>query len=314
MRAVVLRETGGPDVLTPDDMPMPEPGPGQVLVRVEAVAVSAGETRLRAGEPVLPLPTVLGAESVGTVERVGDGADPALTGARVVVMSGLGSYAEYVVVDTVRVTRLPPGLSTPDAVASAAPGALALALLERADVRDGDTVLVEGGSGKVGGYLVRHAREAGARVVATAGTEAGRERARALGADAVLDHTDPGWPDAVGAIDVAFDLVGGDAPGRLVPALTPSGGRLVLYGSLSGRAPVVDAGVVLDRGLRVDGCGGPGWFTRTLGTHYPRFLDLLAAGRTHAQPIDAELPLSAAAEAHRGIERDRPVGRILLRP
>jgi NADPH:quinone reductase len=314
MRAVVLRETGGPEVLVPGELPVPEAGPGQVLVRVEAAAVSAGETRLRAGEPPLPLPAVLGAESVGTVELLGEGADPTLAGARVVVMSGLGSYAEYVAVDAERVTRLPAGLSTLDAVASAAPGALALALLERAELRDGDTALVEGGSGKVGGYLVRHAREAGARVVATAGTAAGRARARDLGAARVLDHTDPDWPAKAGTVDVAFDLVGGDQAGRLVAALTPSGGRLVLYGSLSGRPPAVDAGAVLDRGVRVSGCGGPGWFTRVLGTHYPRFLARLAAGRTHAQPIEADLPLADAAEAHRRLEHDRPLGRIVLRP
>ncbi|MFD1047733.1 zinc-binding alcohol dehydrogenase family protein, partial [Kibdelosporangium lantanae] len=170
MRAVVIKEFGGPDVLTLADVPVPEPGPGQVLIGVEAVGVSVGETDMRAGKYPLPLPMVMGAEAGGVVKRLGEGVDPDLEGQRVVAITGgMGAYAEFVAVDVAKTARVPEGVSIRDAVASAASGALALALLHKAGLTGGETVLVEGGSGKVGGYLVRHAREFGAgRVVATA--------------------------------------------------------------------------------------------------------------------------------------------------
>jgi NADPH2:quinone reductase len=318
MRAVVLRATGGPEMLVPDEVPVPTLGPGQVLVRTEAIGVSSGETRLRAGMYPLPVPppVVLGAEAAGVVERLGDGVDPALKGARLVfVTGGVGSYAEFVAVDVAKATRIPDGLSSADAVAAGAPGAVAIALLHTAGLGGGETVLVEGGSGKVGGYLVRHAHELGAgRVVATAGTEVGRDRARELGADVVLDHTDPQWTDELRDIDVVFEAIGGDVAGRVLAALTPGTGRTLLYGTLSGRPAELDMATVASRGLRVVGCGGPVWFRDVLGVYSPEFLALAARGGSYLQPIDVVLPLAEAAEAHRRIESGTTNGRILLTP
>jgi NADPH2:quinone reductase len=319
MRAVVMLETGGPEVLVPRDVPVPTPGPGQVLVRTEAIGVSSGETGLRSGRYPLPTPppVVLGAEVAGVVESVGEGVDPALAGDRVVaVTGGLGSYAEFVAVDIAKSTRIPDGLSCADAVAVAAPGAVALALLAKADL-DGATVLVEGGSGKVGGYLVRHAREFGAgRVVATAGSAESRQRVSALGADAVLDHGDPEWTDGLrdAGVDVVFDAIGGDVAGRVLDALTPGIGHVLLYGTLSGRPAALDMATVSARGLRITGCGGPVWFRQVLGVHAPAFLELAARRATHLQPIDSVLPLHEAAQAHRRIESGDTNGRILLTP
>jgi NADPH2:quinone reductase len=321
MLAVVLRETGGPDVLVPTEVPIPTAAPGQILVKIDAIGVSAGETQLRSGAIAFPLPAILGAEAAGTVEQLGDGVDPALLGARVVaVTGGVGSYAEYVAVDVNRTARIPDGLSTVDAIASAAPGALATALLATAAPTANETVLVEGGSGKVGGYLVAHAHQAKARVVATAGTAAGRDRATTLGADIVVDHSDPDWPDRIsaaldgGTVDAAFEMVGGTVAGRLLSALTEGTGRMLLYGRLSGHAAELDSATIMRSGLRIIGCGGLPWFNLVLGTHYPRFVDLLATGQTHRLHIDAELPLADAAEAHHRIENHTVTGRIVLRP
>lgn len=318
MRAVVLRATGDPDMLVPDEVPVPAIGPGQVLVRTEAIGVSSGETRLRAGMYPLPVPppVVFGAEAAGVVERLGDGVDPALAGARLVfVTGGVGSYAEFVAVDLARATRIPDGLSSADAVASGAPGAVAMALLHTARLGGDETVLVEGGSGKVGGYLVRYARERGAgRVVATAGTEAGRDRVRALGADVVLDHNDPKWTDELRDVDVVFEAIGGDVAGRVLGALTPGTGRTLLYGTLSGKPAALDMATVSGRGLRVVGCGGPVWFKDVLGVHSPEFLALAARGDSYLQPIEVVLPLAEAAEAHRRVESGTTNGRILLTP
>ncbi|TCO65478.1 quinone oxidoreductase family protein [Actinocrispum wychmicini] len=306
MRAVVMHETGGPEVLVLTDIPKPEPGPGQVLVRIEAIGVSVGETRMRAGAYPLQLPMVLGAEAAGVVEKLGDGVEPSLMDARVVMVTGgAGSYAEFIAVNAGNVTKVPDGLSAQDAVASAAPGALALALLHRAGLRGGETVLVEGGSGKVGGYLVRHVREFGVeRIVATA------SRKPVEGADVVLDHGNPDWTDDLDPLDVAFDMAGGETTRRVLGKLKP-GGRMLLYGALTAQ-PELDPVAVQGQGLQVIGCGGPLWFRQCLDVHYPEFVDLAARGRTHLQPVADVLPLDLAAEAHRRVAAS--AGRILLRP
>ena len=297
MRAVVLRATGGPEMLVPEEVAEPTAGPGRVLVRTEAIAVSRGESMMRSGVIPLPfpLPAVIGAEAAGIVEEVGEGADPGLAGARVVMVTGgAGSYAERIAVDAGMTVRVPDGLDAVEAVAVAAPGAMALALLDRAAVRAGDSVLIEGGSGAVGGYLVRLARERGAgRIIATAGTPAGRDRVRELGADVMLDHSDSGWPGSLAAaldgvtLDVAFDAAGGTAAGRVLDHLTASSGKVVCYGMLSGTPPVIDMTTVMRNGLQVIGCGGPGWFSQVLGVHYPQILQRAARGAI--QPRRPEL-------------------------
>jgi NADPH2:quinone reductase len=309
MRAIVMHETGGPEVLVLEEKPVPVPGAGQVLVRIEVAAVSSGETRMRAGVYPIPLPVVVGAEAAGVVEQLGEGVDPAWADANVVMVTGgSGSYAEFIAIDVAKIARVPNGLSLEDAVASAAPGAVAIALLDWAQLRGGETVLVEGGSGKVGGYLAWHARSFGAgKVVATA--SGGRPVA---GADLVVDHSNDSWPSELEGIDVAFDMVGGDTTGQVLGALTPGVGRVLLYGMLTGQPPVLNPALVMSRGLQVIGCGGPRWFEQIFGVHYLRFLDLAAAGETCLQPIDAILPLEAAAEAHRRTEKGG--GRILLSP
>jgi NADPH:quinone reductase len=323
MRAVMLQATGGPEMLAPAEVPEPKAGPGQVLVRTEAIAVSWGETMMRSGAIPLPypLPAVIGAEAAGVVQDVGEGADPGLTGARVtMVTGGAGSYAEFIAVDAGMTVRVPDGMGAAEAVAVAAPGAMALGLLDRAAARSGENLLIEGGSGAAGGYLVGLARGLGAgRIVATAGTPARRDQVRELGADVVLDHTDADWPSGVpaalggGTLDVAFDAAGGASAGRLLDLLTPSSGRMVCYGMLSGAPPALDLATVLSRGLQVTGCGGPGWFRQILGVHYPEILARAARGEVQPR-IGALLPLADAAEAHRRIASRSATGRILLIP
>jgi NADPH:quinone reductase len=323
MRAVVLQATGGPEMLVPAEVPEPKAGPGQLLVRTEAIAVSRGETMMRSGKIPLPysLPAVMGAEAAGIVEDVGEGADPGLAGTRVtMVTGGKGSYAEYIAVSAGMTARVPDGLGAVDAVAVAAPGAMALGLLERAAARSGENILIEGGSGAAGGYVVALARELGAaRIIATASTPAGREQVLELGADAALDHGDPDWPAGVpaaldgGTLDVAFDPAGGTTSGQVLDLLTPSSGRMVCYGVLSGAPPAIDMATVLSRGLQVTGCGGPGWFRQVLGVHYPAILERAARGEVQPR-IGAVLPLAEAAEAHRRIGDRSVPGRIVLVP
>lgn len=234
MRAIVMHETGGPEVLRLEEVPTPAVGPGQVLVRTEAVGVGYADTLLRGGAFPFPapLPAVFGFEAAGTVTEVGEGVDPSLSGARAHVMNldgASGAYAEYVAADAGALTLIPEEVTATDAIAVAVQGALALALLRAARLNGTENVLIEAAGGGTGGYLTLLAREAGAgRVIGTAASEAKRLRARALGADHVLDHSDPDWPDGVrdaldgGTVDVVFESLGGASAGRLLDALTPA--------------------------------------------------------------------------------------------
>ncbi|MEV4168084.1 zinc-binding dehydrogenase [Nonomuraea sp. NPDC049709] len=317
MRAIVLTATGGPERLEPADLPRPRPGEGQVLIRAQAVGVSYAETQIRAGTlPFpLPLPTVIGAEAVGEVVEVGAGVDGKLLGSTLVgVTGGLGAYAEYVVLPAAMACPVPDGVAPAEALAVAAPGAIALALLHRARLEGGETVLVEAGTSAVGGHLVRHAKEFGAgHVIATAGSPAKRDRAVELGADTVLDHGTPDWPSGLPDVDVAFESIGGASARQVLDRLTPGTGRLLYYGLLSGEPAAFTAADLMERGVTAIGCSGPGWAGQVFGTHYPEMLARLAAGRSGAS-IARTLPLEEAAEAHRLLESRTLTGRVLLVP
>jgi len=112
---------------------------------------------------------------------------------------------------------------------------------------------------------------------------------------------------------VAFDAAGGAAAGRVLDLLTPSSGRMVCYGMLSGVPPALGLATVLSRGLQVTGCGGPGWFRQILGVHYPEILEHAARGEVQPR-IGAVLPLAEAPEAHRLIAGRSAKGRIVLVP
>ena len=322
MRAIVMHQTGGPEVLRLEEIPAPEPGPGQLLVRVEAIAVSSFEAQLRAGSLPLPggLPAVPGAEAAGTVTRTGAGADERLAGKRVaVVTGGRGSYAEYVAVPAAMATEIPGGLPAADAVA-VAPGGVALGLLDKAALRPGDTVLAEAGASAVGSYLIQLAREAGAgKVIATAGTPARREHVRALGADIVLDHTGQAWPQALrealdgATVNVAFESIGGPAAQQVAGTLTPGTGRMVCYGNLSGEPAVIDLAVLRASGTTATGCGGPAWFTHVLTRTRPEIFRRALDGRVRAL-TDSVMPLEEAAKAHQRIEDRAAQGGIILVP
>lgn len=331
MRAVLLPETGGPDVLTLADVPVPEPAADQVLIRVEAAPTSLGEAQIRAGvHPLPPLPAVLGAEVVGTVTAVGADADPALVGARVTaVTGGFGSYAEYAAVPAAALTVVPEGLAAPDVAAVAASGATALALIGRTDPRAGDTVLVQNAAGAVGGYLLQLLRARGVgRIVATVGSPAKRDRVLALGADTVLGHDDtlggtstrqptedldPAAARDDATIDVAYCCLGGAATESVLDVLTPGTGRIIQYGNGNARPLRYDGQTLFYRGATLLGAGGPAWYHEVLHVARPEILARLAAGRI-TPLVDSVRPLSDAVAAHRAIDARTTNGRIVLVP
>jgi NADPH2:quinone reductase len=314
MRAIMLKTQGGPENLTLEEVPEPVPGPGEVLIRTEAIGVSYTEAALRGGNfpPPVQLPAVYGFEAAGIVTA----GEPSLVGKRVVMMNtALGAYAEYVTAPLDAVTVVPDGVSAADAVATANFGAVALCLLKAARLTGSETVLIEAAAGGVGGYLTQLAHAQGAaRVIATAGTAAKRDYALSIGADEVVDHGDPGWIDSLGkaSIDAVFESLAGQTTVRLVDALTPGRGRILLYGFLQG-PPTITVMDLLMHGLTLIGCGGvPGWLDRVAAAR-PEVLELVRDGVLKPR-IDGTLPLADAATAHERFDARAPIGKIILTP
>jgi NADPH2:quinone reductase len=254
------------------------------------------------------LPVILGNGVGGTVSD----ASP-WSGLRVVAsLNGTGGYAERAVTSASHLIRVPDGLATRDAVALLADGRTALALAGRAELRTGETVLVEAAGGGVGTLLVQIARRAGARVVALAGQPRKLAVARDLGADVTVDYSRDGWEkqvrDAVGEVDVVFDGVGGDI-GLAAFGLLGAGGRFCPFGMASGRFAPVTPELAQDRQVTVrTGAGGTPAHLAALAR---MALAEAAAGRLRPV-IGQEFELADAARAHAAIEARETVGKTLL--
>jgi NADPH2:quinone reductase len=314
MRAIWLKEFGGPDVLVVGEAPAPVVGRGEVLIDVAYVNITFVETQLRAGRgPFAPdLPVIPGNGVGGTVREVGDGVDRALLGARVVSSTGgSGAYAEQVAVEASLPFVLPDELALDDAVALLADGRTAVLMADAAALQTGDAVLVEAAAGGVGSLLVQLARRAGATVIAAAGGERKLDVARRLGADRAIDYRRDDWVDqvrrSVGAVDVVFDGVGGTV-GRSAFELLEPGGRMVAFGLASGAWVAIGDDEARSRGVTVL---QPQASAEVLRSSTQRALELAVAGALRPV-IGQRFPLERAADAHAAIEARSTIGKSLL--
>ncbi|MEC3918166.1 quinone oxidoreductase family protein [Nocardia sp. CDC160] len=322
MQAILLTGTGAPDVLVAGDVPAPTPGPGEILLRTEAIPVLFPETMLRSGAFPLPVefPIVFGTQAAGVIIAVGAGVDAALIGQRVLVGSNtFGTYAEKVVVPADIATRIPDAVSSVDAAAVGMSGSVALRLLEAAKLTGTETILVEAAATGIGAYLTQLAKEYGAaRVIATAGGPEKAEQARGFGADTVIDHLDPEWPQRLresldgATLDVVFDSIGGESALALLDLMTPLRGRMLGYGFLSGAAAQVTTMDLIMRGLTFVGCSGPDWLAGVAAAR-GEALERVAAGSI-SPLVDRVLPLDQAAHAHQLLADRAAKGTIVLQP
>jgi NADPH2:quinone reductase len=318
VRAVIMRAFGPPPVLESAAVAAPQPGAGEVVIDVEFAGVTFAETQIRAGKPPRPamlpaLPAILGNGVGGTVAEVGAGVDRSLAGRRIVSsLSGAGGYAERAVTAAERLVEVPDGVASRDAVALLADGRTALSLTERAGLRAGDTVLIEAAAGGVGTLLVQFARNMDARVVALARGERKLRLARDLGADIAIDYGDGDWTrrvrDAIGAVDVAFDGVGGET-GRDAFGLVRPGGRFCPFGMASGAFAPVTRELARERQVTVlaGGAPDPGHLRGLARTA----LAEAAVGRVRPV-VGQEFDLARAADAHAAIEARNTIGKTLL--
>jgi NADPH2:quinone reductase len=312
VRAVWLREFGGPEVLVPGEAPDPVPGDGQVLVEVEYSNVTFVETQTRAGngpQPFTPeLPMIPGNGVGGTVVGAGPGTDPGLVGRRVVSSSkGSGGYAELVAVDARGLFVVPDGLPLDVAVALLADGRTATLMVRAARPGPGERVLVEAAAGGVGPLLVQLAKAAGAVVVAAAGGPQKAEVPLRLGADEFVDYREPGWGEKAGPVDVVFDGVGGDVA-REAFTLLREGGRMVSFGLASGEWAGIPEEEAQARRVELV---RPRPEPEELRDAVESALREAAAGRLRPV-IGQRFPLGNAADAHAAIQSRATVGKTLL--
>ncbi|GAA0262085.1 zinc-binding dehydrogenase [Saccharothrix mutabilis subsp. mutabilis] len=322
MRAIRQYEFGSPDVLRYERVADPTPGEGQVLIDVAAAGVHLLDTSIRRGEaggpwPVPELPMTPGREVAGTITRIGAEVDPAWVGKRVVAHLGQtsGGYAELAVANAASLHELPEHARYEDVVAMIGTGRTAVGVLRIAALEKDDVVLVTAAAGGLGALFVQEAKAVGATVVGLAST-AKLDLVRQLGADHVVDYTQPDWPDAVraevGEATVALDGVGG-APGRQALELLGIGGRTILFGWSAGEPTRIETLDLYQRGLTASVAVGPrlmkGTNLRELET-----LSLRALAEGRWTPLTTVFRLADAADAHAALEGRRTTGKVVLTP
>jgi NADPH2:quinone reductase len=322
MLAIRIHETGGPEKLRAEDVPLPAPRAGEVRFRVEAAGVNFIDTYHRSGLYKVELPHTIGSEAAGVVTAVGEGVTALKAGDRVASARATGAYAQEAIVAAAHAVQIPTGVSSQAAAALLLQGMTAHYLAcDTFPLKRGDTALVHAGAGGVGPLLIQIAKQRGARVITTVGTDEKAKLAREAGADAVCVYTRENFAEAARAftggrgVDVAYDAVGKDTFEGTLNSLRPRG-MFVSFGNASGPVAAFAPLLLSQKGSL--------FFTRPTLTHYTqtteelnaRAGDLfawLAAGALKVR-IGATYPLAAAAEAHRALEGRATTGKVLLLP
>lgn len=320
MRAMRFHEHGGPEVFRADDVPLPDPGPGQARIKLEAIGVNFIDIYHRMGTYKVGLPFTPGQEGAGVVDALGAGVTGLRLGARVAYAFSGGAYAEYALVPADKLVPVPDGVSSIVAAAVMLQGTTAHYLAtDTFALGPSHTALIHAAAGGTGNLLVQMAKLRGARVIATASTEAKRALATEAGADAVLPYEDfdtavRGLTGGKG-VDVVYDSVGRDTFDRSLNCLRPRG-VLALFGHASGTVSPVDPLTLMSKGSL--------YLTRpTLGNYLQTREELLrragdalgwlGSGALKAR-IDRQLPLSEAGAAQAALAGRATTGKVVLIP
>ncbi|MEU0490343.1 quinone oxidoreductase [Nocardiopsis sp. NPDC006139] len=320
MRAIVLEETGGPEVLRVSEVVDPVPGPGEVLIDVEARGVNFIDIYQRSGQYDVPLPFVPGMEAAGTVAAVGEGVGDLSVGQRVGWAMAPGAYADRAVVKASLVVPVPEEVSPEQAAALLLQGMTAHYLVNSVHPVAGDeTVLVHAAAGGTGLLVTQLAKERGARVIGTVSSEEKERIARAAGADEVVRYTEVPVAEAVrdltGGAGVAavYDGVGRDTFDASLASLRPRG-VLALFGQSSGAVDPVDP-------QRLNAAGSV-YLTRPSLAHFVAdraellwragdLFSLVGAGRLDVR-IGGRYPLADAGRAQADLASRRTTGKLVL--
>jgi NADPH:quinone reductase-like Zn-dependent oxidoreductase len=304
MKAVFIKQFGGPEVITYGDLPDPVAAPGEVVVDVHAASVNGADWKVRAGDYGKgTFPLGLGRDFSGVVASVGDGVGDLKVGDPVfgVLDAGHeGANAEKVAIKAAIIARKPDGMSHVDAAALALAGLTAIVSVEDTlKLQRGETILIQGGAGGVASFAIQLAKHIGAHVITTTST-ANRDYVKGLGADEVIDYKTTDFTNAVRDCDAVFETVGGDVAQRSFAVLKP-GGRAAFIAS-GGKAPVPSRSDVTSLRPAVG---------RTR-RHMERVAELYLAGAV--RPPEIRLyQLSEAADAHRLSESRHFRGKLVFK-
>lgn len=320
MRAVEIRQPGGPEVLVPGERPVPEPGAHEVLIRVAAAGVNRPDVLQRMGlyPPPPGASDIPGLEVSGVVERAGAGVTAWRNGDEVCALLTGGGYAEFAVAHEGSCLPVPKGVPLIDAAGLPERFFTVWAnVFDDAHLKPGETLLVHGGTSGIGVTAITLAKAMGAKVVATASSEEKLAAIRALGADAAYDYRKEGWEAdivAQGGADVVLDMAGGDFVQRNMTALNP-GGRHVSVAFLRGNDAAIDIFQMMRKRLRLSGSTmkirSMEEKARLAGALRREVWPLFADGRL--KPVtDKVFSLAEAADAHRRMEAGAHTGKILL--
>ena len=316
MKAIRIWEDGGPEVLRYEDAPDPEPGPGEVLVRLRAASLNHLDLWIRKGLPSVPKPRILGADGAGLRED---------TGERVVINPGIehgekitvvgehmdGTHAELVAVPKTNVYPLPDEISFEEAAAFPLVFETAYRLLvTKAQLQEGEWVLLWGIGSGVANAGLAIAKALGARALVTSSSDEKLERARELGADAAVNHATGDVRGAVGeatdgkGVEVVLEHVG-EATWQTSLQAARAGGRIAVCGATSGPNPPAALHRIWWKQLTIYGS--------TMGTRqdFEGVYELVKSGR--AKPVvDSVFPLAEARAAHERMEAAKQFGKIVL--
>jgi NADPH:quinone reductase len=315
VRAVLINEWGGPEVLELADLPEPDPGPAQRRIHVSAAGVNFADTHARENAYIAKyeLPLVPGTEVAGTLDD----------GTRVVAMPHHGGYAEYAVADEQSIFPLPDGLGDHEALALLIQGLTAWHLYRTAaQVREGETVVVHSAAGGTGSVAVQLAKPMGAgRVIASASSDDKRQLVAQLGADAVIDSAPENMTERLleanggKPVDVVFDMAGGQVFGQSAEALAPFG-RIVVYGIASREQNDLRTGRLMRKSRGVIGFWLMHCLERpeTMMREPLRDLFQRAAGGEIEPQLGNVYPLSEVRRAHEDLVGRRTTGKLVLDP
>lgn len=322
MKAILISQTGGPEVLQYAEVPTPQPKPNEALVKIAAAGVNFIDVYHREGRYPVKLPFVLGQEGAGTITEVGSEVHDLKPGDRVAYTGVMGSYAEYAAVPADRLVKIPEHMNEKQAAAAMLQGMTAHYLAhDTFPLKKGNTALVHAAGGGVGQLLVQMAHQIGARVIGTVSTDEKAKLARDAGAAETILYTKQDFEAETKrltngkGVDVVYDSVGKTTFEKGLNVLRPRG-MMVLFGGSSGAVPPFDLIQLSQKGSL--------FVTRPTLGHYiasrqelenraGALLKMIADGKLKLS-IQQTYPLQDAEQAHRFLEARKTMGKLLLIP
>lgn len=322
MKAIQVKQTGGPEVMELAELPVPEPKANEAVVNVAASGVNFIDVYHREGRYKVPLPFVPGQEGAGVVTAVGTDVKSVKKGDRVAWTGLMGGYAEYAAVPADRLVEIPAGVSDQQAAAAMLQGMTAHYLAhDTYPLKRGETALVHAAAGGVGLLLVQMAHHIGARVIATVSTDEKAKLAREAGADEIIFYTKTDFEaetkrltDGKG-VHVVYDSVGRTTFEKGLNILRPRG-MMALFGGSSGAVPPFDPIVLTQKGslyLTRPSLGNYIASREELVARSGAVLGMITSGQLKLR-IEHTYPLAEAQRAHRELEGRKTTGKLLLIP